>query len=180
MTKWGAKHCSDFSAVCKLLDFERFDFVYGHFPYRRYDYPDAHYCTVLRHPLARAISHFNYWKHQLPATNLIAQARHPSIAAIKSGELDFAGFIEECKIDRVYDQYFERQSTRHFYGVDFVEDWQKGTHRLVDRLGLDASQLKNLRQATTVDDIPQAHLDHAAHLLQDDIGWFDEQWAHWH
>jgi hypothetical protein len=176
---WLAARAARQDAFCQRLGLDAFDCIHGHFPRRRYAFPDAHFATVLRHPLDRAISHFSYWKHDLPETNLLALAQDPIIGDIKAGRVGFVAFLRRCRIDGLCRSYLGEGDLSGFFDVSFTDEIGTPAFALAERLGLPGEAIGRARASSHKETPAPREIDLAREILAEEIAWFERVRAAW-
>lgn len=176
---WIAAKAARQDAFCARLDLSPFDVIYGHFPRRRYAYPDAHFATVLRHPLDRALSHFSYWKHDLPETNAIALARDPIIRDIKAGTVGFTAFLRRCRIGELCRLYLGEGDLSGFFDVSFTDEIGTPDFPLARKLGIDPASIGRARVTSRREMPGLAEIERARDILGEEIAWYERVRAAW-
>jgi len=153
-------------------------FICGHFPIRKYAHiGDALRVTIIRHPIARTISHYLWLKATRNDGNYLWRF-------VRDGTLDLAGFAALPEVSGFYRHYFFADCTAADYDVVIVqEQFARGLGRLSRLVG---SRLRLHHENVTSDVVGTAAREAArlsqdrrvraelAHELADDIAWFDE------
>jgi hypothetical protein len=131
-----SKECERRNNESSLLDFSRFDLVFGHFPVRRYLGSQYKLAIILRHPLDLAVSQFFYWKNMVPKENRSILVRNPTVELVRSGELGFLEFLKVQSLNTFYQRYLNGVNPVDFSVVGFTDKYEQFTRDLSSLLGV--------------------------------------------